>query len=71
MELRRGDDELDQTDETDTTVFDALHDHLHHACGAVDDLPADVTVDLIGDSRHRDDAGASGQHACYHCARLI
>ncbi|WP_433633975.1 hypothetical protein [Halomicrococcus sp. NG-SE-24] len=46
-ELRRGDYEFDQDDCGETTAFDALHDYLHDALAAVDDLPADVTADLI------------------------
>ncbi len=46
-ELRRGDDELDQANNEDTTAFDALHADLHDALEAVDKLPADVTADLI------------------------
>ncbi|RBI62352.1 hypothetical protein DMJ13_10790 [halophilic archaeon] len=52
-ELRRDHYELDQDDCEETTAFDALHDYLHDARGAVDDLPADVTADLIN---HLDDA---------------
>ncbi|WP_440008996.1 hypothetical protein [Halomicrococcus sp. SG-WS-1] len=46
-ELRRGDYELDQADDKDTTEFDALHADLHDALEAVDKLPANVTADLI------------------------
>lgn len=46
-ELCRGDYELDQDDCGEITAFDALYDYLHDVRGAVDNLPADVTADLI------------------------
>ncbi|WP_433634432.1 hypothetical protein [Halomicrococcus sp. NG-SE-24] len=47
VELRHDNYELDQDDCEETTAFDALHDYLHDVLAAVDDLPADVTADLI------------------------
>ncbi|WP_440009062.1 hypothetical protein [Halomicrococcus sp. SG-WS-1] len=45
-ELQRGDYQIDHADES-MTAFDVMHARLHDALEAVDDLPADVTTDLI------------------------
>ncbi|WP_440009005.1 hypothetical protein [Halomicrococcus sp. SG-WS-1] len=46
-ELRRGDYETDHAANESMTAFDVVHDRLHDALEAVDDLPADVTADVI------------------------
>ncbi|WP_433632940.1 hypothetical protein [Halomicrococcus sp. NG-SE-24] len=46
MELQRGNYEVDHADEN-MTAFDAVHARLDDALEAVDDLPADVTADVI------------------------
>ncbi|WP_433631207.1 hypothetical protein [Halomicrococcus sp. NG-SE-24] len=45
-ELRRGDYEIDDADES-MTAFDAVHARLHDALEAVDDLPTNVKAELI------------------------
>ncbi|RBI60001.1 hypothetical protein DMJ13_20155 [halophilic archaeon] len=46
-ELRRGNYDLDHVDDPGITACDAMHNSLHTALNAFDDLPTDVRTDLI------------------------